>query len=260
MSKALPLRVYLIDDERLALNRLSRLLRATDRTDIVGSTTDPRTGLAFLQQEQIDGLFLDIRMPELSAFELLSKLNVQPPVVFTTAFDMYALDAFEVNLVDYLVKPIDPAKLERSLDRLERLRISGVTAELRMAVERTAAAFDSKIRPRVTRVASHVGDHIEFIDLCRITHFFAKEKLTYAATPDKNYLIEETINELEARLDPKKFFRTHRSTLLNIDSIHEIHHWFGRRLMVRLKPPSRGEVIVARERVEALKRRLGLPS
>src|SRR5262245_35099698 len=120
MSKQ-PLRVYLVDDETLALKRLHRLLQETSRVDIVGSTTSPKEAVTFLASNEIHAVFLDIQMPGMTGFELLSKLPKEPVVIFTTAFDQYALSAFEVNSIDYLLKPIESQPLERALTKLERL-------------------------------------------------------------------------------------------------------------------------------------------
>ena len=119
-----PLRAYLVDDEPLAIERLARLLANYDCLLIAGSATDPAQALEFLNGtgETIDVLFLDIQMPGMNGFELLSRLAVQPFVIFTTAYDQYALRAFEVNSIDYLLKPIETAQLERALDKLGRLR------------------------------------------------------------------------------------------------------------------------------------------
>src|SRR5713226_9624377 len=100
------LRAYIVDDERLAVQRLTRLLAATGRVDVVGSTTDPEAALSFLHAHPVDVLFLDIQMPGLTGFELLERLDRDVPVIFTTAYDRYAIDAFGVNSVDYLLKPI----------------------------------------------------------------------------------------------------------------------------------------------------------
>ncbi len=116
-----PLRVYLVDDEPLAVDRLRRLLAGSD-VDIAGSTSDPETALAFLSRETVDALFLDIQMPGMNGFELLARLPEQPLVIFTTAYDQYALRAFEVNSIDFLLKPIDPEHLQRALRKLQSLR------------------------------------------------------------------------------------------------------------------------------------------
>src|SRR5262245_344558 len=115
MSTRSPLRVYVVDDEPLAVKRLTRLLRQTRRVEIVGSTVNPVEAVAFLSNQSVDAVFLDIQMPGMTGFELLQKLPEEPAVVFTTAFDRFALDAFEVNSIDYLVKPIEMERLQKAL-------------------------------------------------------------------------------------------------------------------------------------------------
>jgi two-component system LytT family response regulator len=108
------LHAFIVDDERLAVERLKRLLKATGRVEVAGSATDPETALAQLQQAPVDVVFLDIQMPGLTGFELLARLEADTLVVFTTAYDQYAIEAFAVNSVDYLLKPIEPARLDRA--------------------------------------------------------------------------------------------------------------------------------------------------
>ena len=255
------LRVYLVDDEPLALKRLSRLLQVTGRVEIAGASTDPEAALAFLSAEPVDVVFLDIQMPGLNGFELLTRLPSQPLVIFTTAYDEYALRAFEVNSIDYLLKPVEPQQLERALNKIERLRGgtrpalgAGLQAQIKAVLEHLSAQ-----RPEFPdRIASRLGERVQFISLDRVTHFFAKDKLTYAATPEKNYVVDHTITELEQKLDPKKFVRIHRSTLLNTAYVDELFTWFAGRMVVRLKTGKRTELTVARDRVQALKQRLGI--
>src|SRR5258708_17997471 len=116
------LRAYLVDDEPLALERLARLLEETRRVEGIGSTTEPEEAVAALTTAPADVCFLDIQMPRLNGFELLARLPVQPVIIFTTAHDQDALRAFAVNSVDYLLKPVDPAQLERALTKVELLR------------------------------------------------------------------------------------------------------------------------------------------
>ncbi|HLK22948.1 MAG TPA: LytTR family DNA-binding domain-containing protein, partial [Bryobacteraceae bacterium] len=108
------------------------------------------------------------------------------------------------------------------------------------------------------RIASRIGERVEFVDLSRVSHFFASDKLTYAATPGKNYAIDHTIQELEQKLDPRKFVRIHRATLVNLDSVYDLHAMFAGRMIVRLKDEKRTELAVSRDRVKALKQRLGI--
>ncbi|MDX2180803.1 MAG: LytTR family DNA-binding domain-containing protein [Bryobacteraceae bacterium] len=248
------MRAYLIDDEPLALRRLERMLRETGRVEIVGSGSDPEAALEALARTTVDVLFLDIEMPVLSGFELLRRLAPQPFVVFTTAYNRYALQAFEVNSIDYLLKPVEEEQLNRALRKLESrtgVPAPDLSAVLRQVLEQARPAYPE-------RIASKIGDRVELIDVSRVTHFYAEEKLTYAATESKNYMLDTTIAELEAKLDPKRFARIHRSTIVNLAMVHELHTYFAGKMLVRLKDAKRTELTVARDRVNPLRDKLGL--
>jgi two-component system LytT family response regulator len=247
------MRAFLVDDEALALKRLQRMLASTKRVQIVGTSTDPVEAVPAILQAKPDLLFLDIEMPGMTGFEMLTHLQPQPWVVFTTAYDSYALEAFGVNSVDYLLKPIEAPQLDRALDKIERLRGAATSPpQLTALIERLAAPHYPE------RVASKVGEKIEFVDLEQVTHFFASDKLTFAATAAKNYSVAYSIQELEQKLDPGKFVRVHRATLVNMAHVQELHSWFAGRMMVRLKDPKHTELTVSRDRVRALKERLGI--
>jgi two-component system, LytTR family, response regulator len=252
------IRAFLVDDEALALKRLSRMLIATGRVEIVGTHTDPVEAVADVLSLRPDVLFLDIEMPGMTGFEMLAKLDPQPVIVFTTAYDRYALEAFGVNSVDYLLKPIERAQLDRALAKIERMcRGAEPRQEIRELLDRLSAVAAQQ-PDYSARIASRIGERVEFVELSRVTHFFAADKLTYAATPVKNYVVDHTIQELEQKLDPRKFIRIHRATLLNLDHLHELHAWFAGRMMVRLKDEKKTELAVSRDRVKALKERLGI--
>ncbi|MBM3788207.1 MAG: response regulator transcription factor [Acidobacteria bacterium] len=239
---------YVVDDEPLAVERLVRLLERTNRVTVAGTSSDPLHAVHWLRHHEVDVLFLDIEMPELPGFEVLEQISKQPFVVFTTAYDQYALKAFEVHSVDYLLKPIDPAGVARALDKIERIR-SGAEPHQDLG----------PLRQFPRRLPSRTGEKIEFIDVSGITHFYAEDKLTFAASATgSTHIIDASISELETRLDPNRWVRIHRSTLLNTDYVQELHGFFGGRLVVRLKTPSRVELTVARDRAASLKLRLGL--
>ncbi len=255
---ALPLRVFLVDDEPLALKRLSRLLQTTGRVEIRGSATDPEDAVAFLSSERVDAVFLDIQMPGMNGFEMLARLPHQPVVIFTTAFDRYALQAFEVNSIDYLLKPVEFADLDRALKKVERLRGTLASPEWLKAIEELATALQTKQVRFPDRVASRLGDRTQLVELEAVTHFLAEDKLTYAVTSTKRYVVDHSIAELEQRLDPKIFVRIHRAILLNTKYVQEVHRWFAGRALVRLKDEKRTELTVARDRVRLLKEHFGL--
>jgi two-component system LytT family response regulator len=242
------IRAFVLDDEPLAVKRLTRMLRETGRVELAGSATDPVEAREVLRDRAPDVLFLDIQMPGLTGFELLEKLKPQPVVVFTTAYDQYALRAFEVNSVDYLLKPIEASHLARALDKIERRQTGPPEWRTLLAA----------LQPYPERIASRLGERIHILDLAKVTHFFAREKLTYAATEAKNYVVDHTVADLEDRLDPRHFCRIHRSTLLNLEWVKELDAWFGGRALVRLKDAKGTELQVARDRAADLKKRLGV--
>jgi two-component system LytT family response regulator len=253
------MRAFLVDDEPLALKRLRRLLNETGRVEIVGESSDPEKAPAELRVLCPDVLFLDIQMPGLSGFDLLARLgNPQPLVVFTTAYDQYALKAFEVNSVDYLLKPVEPAQLERAIAKLARLLAgSEERVDVPSLLSQMRAMIEAKQPEYLMRVASRVGDKVEFVDVEQVSHFYAKDKLTFAAASGKDHAIDLTITELEQKLDPRNWVRIHRSTLIHVEAVKELHSWFGGKLLVRLKD-GRTELQVARERASDVKAKLGL--
>jgi two-component system LytT family response regulator len=251
-----------VDDEPLALKRLTRLLRARGGVEVVGSATDPETALEFLTHADVDLLFLDIQMPGMNGFELLARLPKRPLVIFTTAYDKYALQAFEVNSIDYLLKPIEPRQLDRALSKFAALRDSANSAEVRAQLQRLVSKLAGELsqapKESAGRITSRVGDRVLFIDLERITHFFSEDKLTYAATEEKRHVVDHTIAELEQKLAAKGFARIHRATLVNLSLVDELYRWFGGRMLVRMKDKKRTELTVSRDHVKSVKERLGL--
>jgi two-component system, LytTR family, response regulator len=263
------IRAYIVDDEQLAVQRLARLLGATGRVEIVGSTTDPEAALAFLSTHAVDVLFLDIQMPGLTGFELLERLETSPAVIFTTAYDVYALNAFEVNSIDYLLKPIEADRLEHAIDKIEKLgtdlgqavdRGLSPTGGHAATVRALARLLAAELAPgrRLERLASRVGERTTIIDVSRVSHFAARDKLTFAVVNGREHAIDYTLAQLEERLDARRFARIHRSTIVNVPMIQELFPDVDSGILVRLKDDARTELSVARDRVRELKQRLGI--
>jgi two-component system LytT family response regulator len=253
------LRAYLVDDEPLALERLRRMLERTGRVEVTGSTTEPEEAVAVLTADPPDVCFLDIQMPRLDGFEVLARLPSQPIVVFTTAYDQYALKAFGVNSVDYLLKPVEPESLERALKKVERVRGSGQSGQpdLQALLKKLADSLRETKPEYPDRIASRLGDRLWFIDLVRVTHFYAQDKLTYAVSEGKAYSVDYAITELERKLDPRKFIRIHRSTVVNVAWIKEVASLPGGSLNVRLRDGKDTDLTVARDRAREFKTRVG---
>lgn len=249
------IRAFVVDDERLAIDRLERLLAATGRVDVIGAATDPVEALARLQAQQVDVIFLDIQMPELSGFELLARLETDVPVIFTTAYDQYAIEAFAVNSVDYLLKPIEPVRLDRALDKLQRF-----TGEARPDVRTLARELAAHLAPgrKLERIASRVVDRTTILDVARISHFVARDKLTFAVVAGREHVVDYTLAQLEQRLDARRFVRAHRGAIVNVAFVEELYPDVDGGMLLRLKDEKKTEISVARDRVKSLKERLGI--
>jgi two-component system, LytTR family, response regulator len=250
------LRAFLVDDEPLALKRLARMLQATGRVEIVGQATDPVEGLAQLADEPADVVFLDIHMPGLTGFQVLERLPASPAVVFTTAHDAHAVRAFEVNAVDYLLKPVERARLEATLDRLRERRRPAGEPELGATLQRLAEHL--RRGSFLTHVASKTRDRVQLVPVEEVTHLVARHRATYAVTVDGEYMLDMTLLELERRLDPARFFRIHRAMLVNLAYVTELRPDEDGHLTICLKAPGRAELPVSRDRVRALRERLGV--
>lgn len=257
-----PLGAYLVDDEPLAIERLRRLLAKYDSLAVAGSSTVPQEAVEFLNGgNDIDVLFLDIQMPGMNGFELLSRLAVQPFVIFTTAYDQYALRAFEVNSIDYLLKPIEAEQLERALAKLGRLRPVAKpdwqrNPELSAVLQEMAASLAGQRIEYPRRVASRVGDRVSFLDLNSVSHFLARDKLTYAVAAGHEHCVDQTITDLERKLDPAKFLRIHRAILLNLDWVKLANVSFAGKVTVTLSDERGTQLPVARDRARQLRSRM----
>jgi two-component system LytT family response regulator len=168
-----------------------------------------------------------------------------------------------VNSIDYLLKPVEAEQLERAVGKLERLRPVAKPAwqqseELPQLLRELASSLRGERPEYPRRIASRVGERISFLDLDSVTHFQALDKLTYAICDGRQHSIDQTIADLERRLDPARFLRIHRAVLVNVDWIHEVNSWFAGKVVLMLKDARHTQLPVARDRVRILKSRLGI--
>jgi two-component system LytT family response regulator len=245
-------RALLIEDEELSRHRLRRLLEAHPEVEVVGEAASGPEAVAQVALHRPDLIFLDIDLPEFDGFEVLKRSAPAPLVIFTTGHDQYALQAFEAAGIDYLLKPIEPDTLSRSLAKLERLVGSHQEFERRFG---ELLKLWKPPEPRyVQKMSVRLGERVVLIELREVTHFEAKEKYVFMHTfGGKEYIVEHTIAELEQQLDPQRFVRVHRSTMLNVDHIKEIHDWFGGKYRVILGDKAVSEVVVSKGMAANLK-------
>ena len=233
-------RALIVDDEPLARQRLRTLLRGEPDIDVVGECADGHEAVAAIRQLQPHLLFLDVQMPALDGFGVLEALGPQPlpAVIFVTAYDAYAIRAFEVNALDYLLKPFDRARFQKALGRAR--------AQIRQS---TGAALDPRLtrlldtlgnRPRPTdRVVIKSAGRIMFLRTDEIDWVEAADNYVRLHVGPESHLLRETMGALEARLDPAKFLRIHRSTVVNIDRLKELQPWFHGDYIVTLQDGTR---------------------
>ncbi|MES2275261.1 MAG: response regulator [Bacteroidota bacterium] len=215
-------KTLLIDDEQLARQRLKRLLKPFDELEIIGEAVNGADGLEQIQALRPDLIFLDIEMPVLNGFEMLSKLDKQPKVVFTTAYDQYAIKAFEEDSIDYLLKPIEAERLEKTIKRLQQTQ-SQVAEPLPLG----ALMKQLLVKKDIKTLTVKIGDRILLIKLNDILFIDAEDKYVFLHTADgKKHLTDFTISSLEDKL-PEQFLRIHRGTMINTDHIKEIRKGFN---------------------------------
>jgi two-component system LytT family response regulator len=209
----------LVDDEHLALSRIERMLEEhRDAIEVVGTASDGAEAVRVINELRPDVVFLDVHMPELSGFDVLDLLEYNPLVVFSTAYDEYALKAFEVYSVDYLLKPVDPRRLKLAVDKLRRLSDGG-GEERREGVRLAGEVLKS---PDKYRIQVRSGDKIKLIPASDVVFFQASDKYVEVHTIDECHLISVSLTKLESELPPEDFARVHRSVIVNLNFIDEI--------------------------------------
>jgi len=245
------LRAVIVDDEELARKRLAKLLRAFgDDIEIVGEASHGEEAVGVITTARPDVVFLDVQMPGFDGFEVVRRLEVKPFIVFVTAYNEYALRAFEENSIDYLLKPVEQARLEKTVEKLRRL-LGASSLRMDANIEKLLARLAA---PPLERIKVTLGDRILLVDIADIAYFEAKDKYTYLHTSEKEYAIDGTLADLEGKLDGAQFVRIHRAFIVNVRFIREIVRWFAGRYKVRLKDNPGTELIVSRSYADAIRR------
>jgi len=251
-----PLRVLIVDDEPLARARARRILEQLGGCAIVGEAGSAAEARPMIAAEHPDVLLLDIQMPGEDGFSLLRSLDTRPAVVFVTAFDHYAVQAFEENAVDYLLKPFRPERMEQALARARN-----ELAHPRELAERLASLLGSVGRgpgsEHLERFTVRVGIRQLILKADEVLWFGAEDKLVFAATSGDRHYVNFTLDELERRLDPRKFSRVHRGAIANLDWATALRPGFAGTYRLQLRDEAKTELPVSRARARVLKERLG---
>lgn len=247
------MRALIIDDERLARSELRRLLGRHPEVEVVGEAQDATEARSAIDDLEPDLLFVDVEMPGETGFDLLASLDSVPLVVFTTAYDEYALRAFEVNALDYLVKPIDPKRLAWTV---KRLLVAWEAASRDSLVDEPDPDLARAPLSPHDRVFVSEGERSWLVELGSIRLFESAGNSTRVFFDQEQPLINRSLNRLEARLDERVFFRANRSQIINLKAVRAIHSWFGGRLMAELEGGR--EVTLSRRRARAFRDRMSI--
>lgn len=247
------MKVLIIEDEKPAARRLARLLGDLGVVAPIMLHSVEESIDWFQDNKHPDLIFLDIQLSDGLSFEIFEEVEVHSAIIFTTAYDEYALQAFKLNSIDYLLKPIDDEELEAAFNKYQNLAIND---------KKLALDFDDIKKLLVNplerdykkRFTARVGQHIKIINADEIECFYSENKGTYAATIDgRNYLLDTTLDNLESDLEPKVFFRVSRKHYINVNHIKDIISYTNSRLKIVLNRFKEQEVIVSRERVRDFK-------
>lgn len=258
------MKILIIEDEDLAVKKLQKTLAAVDETaEVTGVTHSIRTSVQWLQENPLPDLILmDIELADGQSFEIFEKIDIKCPVIFTTSYDEFAVKAFKVNSVDYLLKPIQKTELHAALEKYKSLKkqYDQPAATNSIKVEQLLKELQSQLQPKEFRkrfLVKHINKMIS-VEVSDIVYFFSDGGLNFFVTKDGNkFLVDYLMDEIENMVDPDKFFRVSRSLIVTFESIEKMEDYFGNRITLKLKPAFDKEALVSREKVSDFKKWMG---
>jgi two-component system LytT family response regulator len=248
----MPIRVLIVDDEAPARERLKRLLADIEEVELIGEAEGGVQAVEMIERERPDLVLLDIQMPGLDGFGVIEALEDPPLVIFVTAYDEYAIRAFEVNALDYLLKPFSRERLEKAVRRAQEALAEEQDFAMRLSPLLESLATQGRY---LTRLAVRDQDRIRVLDVDEMDWIDVEDEQVMVHVGDRAYLIRRTLTELEARLDPAHFFRAHRAAIVNLSRVKEVIPWFKGSHKLRLTTGA--EVELSRARARALRKILG---
>lgn len=241
--------ILIIEDEDAAASRIERMLKEIDPgINIAGVTESIVQSIEWLSSNPAPDLILaDIHLADGPSFEIFRQAKVQSPVIFTTAYDQYAIKAFKFNSIDYLLKPIKKAELEESIAKYKQLHRHAAPATI--DYRQLLSALSPKPHGQQKRLVIRYGQTIKTVEIADAAYFYTEEKVTYVCTLDNKRLpVDHNLDELENILDPAQFFRINRQFIININAIESMYSYSKSRVKINLDPPSKIETIVSTER------------
>lgn len=246
------MKVLIVEDERLAAEKLTGMLHLLDpEIQILGRVESVLTAINWLNShESPDLIFMDIQLDDGVCFEIFESVMIKTPIIFTTAYDAYAIRAFQVNSVDYLLKPIESETLSRALQKYK-----AIYQPIALSAEKVNLLYQQLVKSYKNRFFVKVGQHFHSVSVMDIACFFIRERATNIKTlHGKNYDIDYSLDQIQNLVDPAIFFRINRNYLIHIDAISEMYSYSSSRLRVKLKMYDHLDMIVSREKVADFKK------
>jgi two-component system, LytTR family, response regulator LytT len=247
------MKVLIIEDEIYTANGLVKMLHSIENDlevlKIIGSVEETISYL--FEKPEIDLIFMDIQLSDGISFEIFSEIKVEYPVIFTTSYDEYAIKAFQVNSVDYLLKPVEVNDLRKAIDKFRKLYSKTIKNQ---QIEQMLSQISFVQKEYKSRLLVKTVDGLLSLQISEIAYFYIDMQMVFVKTHDnKHHPLDKTLDEMEKLLNPKKFFRLNRQFIASIDAIGNIHNYFNYALKIELKPPIDKEIIVSRYNVKDFK-------
>ena len=251
------MKILIVEDEELAVKKLQKTLEAVSpEAEVVGFADSIHSAVNWLQENpQPDLILMDIELADGQSFEIFNLTEVKSPVIFTTSYDEFALKAFKVNSVDYLLKPIQKEELRAALDKFKKLK-----AGSDVNIDSLVKELQQKLQPKEfrERFLVKLGQKLVSVEVNEIAYFYSDGRLNFFKTYDnRKFVVDYTMDELEEMLDSAAFFRISRSFFVSVNSIEKIDDYFGNRLILGLRPAVDKEALVSREKVTDFKKWMG---
>ena len=250
------MKVLIIEDEIAASRRLEKMLLKNDPQIVILAMLDSVEDTVnwLRSNREPDIIFADIQLSDGSCFDIFKQVQTKSAVIFTTAYDEYAVEAFKVNSIDYLLKPINPEALSKSIEKFHNLKSTFAGTD-NHRFESLLSMLDQTGQIYKSRFLVKTGQNMKIVATDEIAYFLIENQLVFLFTKKSNrFLIEQTLDELEKRLDPKRFFRINRQMIVSLDSVLTIHPYFNSRLKLDVSPEQESEILVSRMKVNDFKK------
>jgi len=257
------MKILIVEDEDLAVKKLQKTLQSIgDDLEVVGTANSIVSTVEWLKSNpQPDLILMDIELSDGQSFEIFNLAEVKSPVIFTTSYDEFALKAFKVNSLDYLLKPVQKDELEHAINKFKNLKeVYGGQQHQQSPIQAIVKELQQTLQSKEYRkrfLVKHLQKLVS-VDVTNISYFYSDERLSFFKTgDDKKYMTDYTIDEIETMVDPDQFFRINRAFLVSVKSVDQINDYFGNRLKLNLKPVIDKEALVSREKVTEFKNWMG---